>query len=114
MGLDVQFDLGDFQALGPDNEGNRYLLLGIDVLSRQMFAVPTKSKGTKDMKEAFEDVFKQMPRLPQQIYTDRGLEFESAPIKAYFEEKGIQKFASKNSKIKAGVAERAIRTIKNR
>ena len=68
----MQFDLGDFQALGKENQGNRYLLLGVDVLSRQMFGVPAKSKGTKDMKDAFEAVLEQMPSQPQQIYTDRG------------------------------------------
>ena len=65
--------MGDFQALGEENKGNRYLLLGVDVLSRQMFGVPTKSKSTNDMKVAFNNVFKQMPSLPMQIYTDRGL-----------------------------------------
>jgi hypothetical protein len=68
----VQFDLGDFQKLQKTNQGYRYLLLGVDVLSRQMFGAPTKSKFAKDMKEAFEKVFEQMPSLPMQIYTDRG------------------------------------------
>jgi len=35
-------------------------------------------------------------------------------MKKYFEDLGINKYAAKNSKIKAAVAERAIRTIKNR
>jgi len=63
--------LGDFQALAKENKGMRYLLLGVDVLSRQMFGVPTKSKSTVDMKGAFEEIFKQMPFLPRKIYTDR-------------------------------------------
>lgn len=42
------------------------------------------------------------------------MEFESPQMKKYFEEKGIQKFAAKNSKIKAAVAERGIRTLKTR
>jgi hypothetical protein len=48
------------------------------------------------------------------MYNISGLEFESGEMKKFFMEKGIQKYASKNSKIKAGVAERALRTIKNR
>lgn len=63
--------MGDFQALAEKNEGMRYLLLGVDVLSRQMFGVPTKSKSTSDMKNAFENVFAQFPFLPQKIFTDR-------------------------------------------
>lgn len=43
-----------------------------------------------------------------------GWEFESGEMKNYFKEKGIIKLAAKNSKIKAAVAERAIRTLKTR
>lgn len=35
-------------------------------------------------------------------------------MKQFFSEKGIQKFAAQNSKIKAAVAERGLRTLKNR
>jgi len=110
----VQFDLGDFQALRETNKGMRYMLLGVCVLSRQMFAAPTKSKMAADMKRAFEEVFKQMPFPPKSIYTDRGLEFESKEMKKFFEEYRIEKYAAKDSKIKASVAERALRTIKSR
>lgn len=73
-----------------------------------------------------------MEFFPQKIYTDRfyfillfflsismknifsGLEFESGEMKKFFDKIGIQKLAAKNSKVKAAVAERAIRTFKNR
>ena len=79
-----------------------------------MFGAPTKSKKASDMKDAFNEVFKQMDGLPQRIFTDRGWEFESAEMHEFFDELGIQKLSAKNSKIKAGVAERAIRTLKTR
>ena len=66
------------------------------------------------MKQSFDELFKQMPFLPESLYTDRGNEFESNEMKDYFEATGVQKFAAKSSKIKAAVAERAIRTLKNR
>lgn len=66
------------------------------------------------MKHSFDELFKQMPFLPESVYTDRGYEFESKEMKDYFEAKGVAKFAAKSSKIKAAVAERAIRTLKNR
>lgn len=90
------------------------MLLGVDVLSRQMFAVPVKSKSAKDMKKGFELVFKQAPGPIMSIYTDRGWEFESAEMHKFFKEKGIIKYAAKNSKIKASMAERGLRTLKNR
>ena len=110
----MQCDLADFQSLAKKNQGNRYLLLAVDVLSRQMFGAPVKSKRTIDMQHSFEEVFKQMPFLAESIYSDQGKEFESKEMKSYFEEKGIEKYAAKSSAIKAAVAERAIRTLKNR
>uniref|UniRef100_A0A914H8N6 Integrase catalytic domain-containing protein n=1 Tax=Globodera rostochiensis TaxID=31243 RepID=A0A914H8N6_GLORO len=108
---DVQADLADFQALSRKNSGNRYLLLAIDVLSRRMFGAPVKSKKPADMKRAFVELFGQMPKLPETLYTDRGLEFVAKPLKEFYAEKGIKKFET-SSKKKAAVAERAIRTLK--
>ncbi|KAL3078628.1 hypothetical protein niasHT_035111 [Heterodera trifolii] len=110
---DVQADLADFQALSRKNSGYRYLLLAVDVLSRRMFGTPVKSKRPVDMKRAFEELFEQMPRVPDTMYTDRGLEFVAKPLKEFYAEKGIQKFET-SSKKKAAVAERAIRTLKTR
>ncbi|KAL3092830.1 hypothetical protein niasHS_005254 [Heterodera schachtii] len=110
---DVQADLADFQALSRKNSGYRYLLLAVDVLSRRMFGSPVKSKKPADVKRAFEEVFGQMPKLPETLYTDRGLEFVAKPMKEFFAENGVKKYET-NSKKKAAVAERAIRTLKTR
>ncbi|KAL3114330.1 hypothetical protein niasHT_011731 [Heterodera trifolii] len=110
---DVQADLADFQALSRKNSGYRYLLLAVDVLSRRMFGSPVKSKRPADVKRAFEKVFGQMPKLPETLYTDRGLEFVAKPMKEFFAENGIKKYET-SSKKKAAVAERAIRTLKTR
>ncbi|KAL3091941.1 hypothetical protein niasHT_028884 [Heterodera trifolii] len=110
---DVQADLTDFQALSRKKSGYRYLLLAVDVLSRRMFGSPVKSKRPADVKRAFEEVFGQMPKLPETLYTDRGLEFVAKPMKEFFAENGIKKYET-SSKKKAAVAERAIRTLKTR
>ncbi|KAL3112275.1 hypothetical protein niasHT_013294 [Heterodera trifolii] len=110
---DVQADLADFQALSRKNSGYRYLLLAVDVLSRRMFGSPVKSKRPVDMKRSFVELFEQMPRVPDTLYTDRGLEFVAKPLREFYAEKGIQKFET-SSKKKAAVAERAIRTLKTR
>ncbi|KAL3069561.1 hypothetical protein niasHT_031509 [Heterodera trifolii] len=110
---DVQADLADFQALSRKNSGYLYLLLAVDVLSRRMFGSPVKSKRPADVKRAFEEVFGQMPKLPETLYTDRGLEFVAKPMKEFFADNGIKKYET-SSKKKAAVAERAIRTLKTR
>jgi hypothetical protein len=79
-----------------------------------MFGAPTKSKMAKDMKEAFDELFTQMPFMPMSIWSDRGNEFTSKQMREYYEQKGVDKHEAKTSKIKAAVAERAIRTLKGR
>jgi len=44
---DVQVDLADFQAISRHNQGNRYLLLGIDVLSKRVFGTPVNPRELK-------------------------------------------------------------------
>ena len=116
-------DLGDFQKLAKENDGYRYLLVAVDLLSRRLFTAPVKSKESKDMIDAFKEIFNQMPYLPQEIFSgllffaffslsycnlDRGTEFEAKNVKELFEELGIKKYKANSSKIKAAVAERMV------
>ena len=111
---DLHVDLGDFQKLSSKNKGYRYLLVGVDVLSKRMFTSPVKTKKPADMIIAFDELFKQMPHLPSRIFSDRGLEFEAKDMRQYFKDKFIMKHKSTNSDVKAALAERGIRTIKQR
>ncbi|KAL3111042.1 hypothetical protein niasHT_012960 [Heterodera trifolii] len=92
---DVQVDLADFQALSRHNRGHRYLLVAVDVLSKRLFVVPLKNKRADEMLEAFKQLIDQMP-----------MEF--------FEEQEIEKHEPVHSAVKASVAERAIRNVKQR
>lgn len=67
---DLQCDLADFQKLAEHNQGFRYLLVAVDVLSRRVFVEPTKSKSANDMKRAFDKLFRQLPHLPWSLFTD--------------------------------------------
>uniref|UniRef100_A0A914M670 Integrase catalytic domain-containing protein n=1 Tax=Meloidogyne incognita TaxID=6306 RepID=A0A914M670_MELIC len=111
---DVQVDLADFQALSRHNKGNRYLLLGIDVLSKRLFGVPVKAKKAEDMLEAFKLLLTQMPMKPHRIFSDKGLEFRNKLLKEYFAKEEIQKIEPVHSIVKASLAERAIRNVKQR
>uniref|UniRef100_A0A914NGP6 Integrase catalytic domain-containing protein n=1 Tax=Meloidogyne incognita TaxID=6306 RepID=A0A914NGP6_MELIC len=111
---DVQVDLADFQALSRHNKGNRYLLLGIDVLSKRLFGVPVKAKKSEDMLGAFKLLLTQMPMKPHRIFSDKGLEFRNKLLKEYFEKEEIQKIEPAHSTVKASLAERAIRNVKQR
>nr|CAD2174247.1 unnamed protein product [Meloidogyne enterolobii] len=111
---DVQVDLADMQSLSRHNKGNRYILLGIDVLSKQVFTTPLKSKKSEDMLEAFRNLITQMPMKPHRIFSDKGTEFKNRLLKEYFEREEISKHEATHSTVKASLAERAIRNLKQR
>lgn len=91
---DVQVDLADFQKFAKDNDGNRYLLVGVDVMSRRIFASPTKSKETSVMIEAFKKLFEQMPCLPWRLFSDKGSELDGPRMIAFFKKMDVQKRVS--------------------
>lgn len=82
----------DFQSLSSKNEGFRYMLVAVDVLSRRVFGTPVKSKNSMDMKNAFDVIFKQMPMEPQRIFTDQGM--------IYFNYYHYMEFKEKNLNLK--------------
>ncbi|KAL3116993.1 hypothetical protein niasHT_002952 [Heterodera trifolii] len=111
---DVQVDLADFQALSRHNGGHRYLLVAIDVLSKRLFVVPLKNKRAEEMLDAFKELIEQMPMVPHRIFSDKGTEFKNRLVKEFFEEQEIEKHEPVHSSVKASVAERAIRNVKQR
>uniref|UniRef100_A0A914HTU3 Integrase catalytic domain-containing protein n=1 Tax=Globodera rostochiensis TaxID=31243 RepID=A0A914HTU3_GLORO len=111
---DVQVDLADFQTLSRHNRGHRYLLVAIDVLSKRLFVVPLRNKRAEEMLEAFKKLIYQMPMAPHRIFSDKGTEFKNRLLKEFFEEQEIAKHEPVHSSVKASIAERAIRNVKQR
>uniref|UniRef100_A0AC34F551 Integrase catalytic domain-containing protein n=1 Tax=Panagrolaimus sp. ES5 TaxID=591445 RepID=A0AC34F551_9BILA len=102
------------QKLASANDGNKFILVVIDVLSKFVWAIPVKNKGTNEMQKAFDIIFGQMDRLPNMLFSDRGLELDSPAMHRYFAAKKIKKFSSNEGDQKAAVVERMIRTLKGR
>jgi len=110
----TQTDLGDFQKLAGENDNYKYILIIVDVLSRQIRAVPVLTKHSKNMITAFDELFKKIPVKIESCYSDNGFEFVSKPMVEYFKNKEIKKMSSKAAEVKASLAERALRTLKTR
>ena len=69
-------DLVDMQKLSRWYKAHKYLLTVIDVLSKYAWAVPIKSKSSKDMLRGLEGIRrKASPRRPLRVQTDQGKEF---------------------------------------
>ena len=111
---DVQCDLGDMRALAKHNDGYSHMLVAIDVLSKQVFCVPVRSKHHTDMIPAFQELIRKMPMKPMRFHSDRGGEFRSAQIKQFFKSEEIEKTETNSITTKASIVERSIRNIKQR
>nr|CAD2207737.1 unnamed protein product [Meloidogyne enterolobii] len=111
---DVQCDLADFQKLSRQNHGKKYALVAIDVLSKRVFAEPVRTKKSNDMIDAFENILARMEMHPHRIFSDKGTEFCSKEIMDFFRKKDIEKYTATFSSVKASLAERCIRNIKQR
>src|SRR6266481_2374885 len=68
-----QADLADFQSFSRENQGHRFILVVIDVLSKFVFYIPVKNKKAEEMQRAFNKIFK--VATPKLLQTDRGGEF---------------------------------------
>ncbi|KAL3088245.1 hypothetical protein niasHS_008398 [Heterodera schachtii] len=94
-------------SLKQHNDGYRYMLVCIDVLSRLIYVAEAESKKSEHMIEAFEKVFKKAGVLPNKMYSDSGLEFQAKRMNEYWRSKDIIKHVMYSSHLHAGVVERA-------
>lgn len=108
-------DLMDMRFLKDYNDGYTFLLVVIDVFSKQAWIEPLKDKSGKAVVRAFREIFKKCsPRFPAQIQSDRGKEFLNSDFQIFLRKKGVQFRTARNPVTKAAVAERFLLTIKTR
>ena len=113
-GIDEQWqaDLVDMQFAEKQNDGFKYLLTVIDVLSKYAWVVPLKTKNGSDLVEAFQHIFKQ-GRIPKLLQTDAGTEFLNKKLQSYLKKENVRHFVTYNE-TKAQIAERFNRTLKEK
>ena len=88
-----------------------YFLVLIDVLSRFVWTFPLKSLKGKEMVQAVDTIFKDYK--PNTLLTDKGSEFIGRDLKKFLQQEKIKHFTTTNE-VKASLAERAIKSLKNR
>lgn len=107
-----QGDLVDVQEFARQNNGNRYILTIVDILSKYAWAVPLKNKKGESVRDAIKTIFKD--RYPTKFQTDQGTEFLNRQVQTYLKGMGIHFFTSQNQDVKCAVVERFNRTLRNR
>ena len=113
-GIDDQWqaDLVDVSALSQHNDGYKFLLVCIDLLSKFAWVEPIKNKTGKSIVGAFSRVI--VKRSPKRLQTDHEKEFLNALFQKFFKSKNIDFFTTYNDETKANVVERFNRTLKSK
>ena len=106
-------DLADMQLLSKLNKGFRFLLCIIDIYSKYAWVIPLKDKKGVSIVNAFQKIIKESDRKPNKIWVDKGSEFYSNFLKKSLKDNDIEMYSVHNEG-KSVVAERFIRTLKNR
>ena len=106
-------DLADMQSLSRKNKGIKYLLCAIDLYSKYAFVIPLKDKKGISIVNAFDKIIKQSNRKSNKIWVDQGGEFYNNVFEKWLSDNDINVYSTYNEG-KSVVAERFIRTLKNK
>ena len=91
------------------NNGVKYLLIAVDVLSLYLRVQPLRMMYSKDCVEAFKQMIK--TKHPEKVWTDKGTELKGE-FRKFCENKKIHLYSTENE-TKSAFAERNIRLFKN-
>ena len=106
-------DLADMQLISKFNKGFRFLLCDIDIFSKYARVVPLKDKKGLSIVNAFQSILKDFNRKPDKIWVDKGSKFYDSSFKKWLQDNDIEMYSTYNEG-KSVVAERFIRTLKNK
>ena len=106
-------DLADIQLISKINKGIRFLLCVIDIFSKYAWVVPLKDKKGVSIINTFQKILKESNKKPNKIWVDKGSEFYNNSFKKWLEDDDIEMYST-NNEGKYVVAERFIRTLKNK
>src|SRR5215831_8545315 len=107
-----QANVVEMRPYARHNNGHKYILTVIDVLSKYAWARALKSKNGGEMAAALSDIFRNDKRHPKNLQTDQGKEFYNAIVQQVMKKYDINHY-SMYSVMKASVVERFNRTLKN-
>ena len=104
-------DLAYVDNMAKGNNGVKYLLVRQDLFDRTVIAKRMKTKVSQETVKASSSMITKRNR-PKKIWVDKGTEFAGA-LKKFCAAEGIQVYSTM-SETKAALAERTIRSLKNK
>ena len=90
-----------------------FLLCVNDIFSKYAWIIPLKDKKGITVTNAFQNILKESNRTSNKIWVDKGNEFYNRSVKSWLEKNDIEMYSTHNE-VKSVVAERYIRTLKNK
>ena len=102
------------QLISKFNEGFRFLLHVIDIFSKYAWVIPLKDKKGVSTVNAFQKILDKSARKPSKIWVDKGSEFYNGYFKKWLKDNDIEMHHSIHNEGKSVIAERFIRTLKNK
>ena len=108
-----QGDLLDVQWFARFNDGVKFLLIIIDIMSRYAWVRPLRDKSSKTVVAAMKSILDE-GRVPKKLQTDQGKEFVNSQFKQLMQSYGIHFFTTTDDTIKCALAERFNRTLRER
>ena len=106
-------DLAEMQLISKYSKGIRYLLCAIDFFSKFAWVVLLKDKKGVSIVNDFQSILDSSKRKPNKIWVDQGSEFYNNYFKKWLKNNDIEMYSTQNGG-KSVVAERFIRTLKNK
>jgi hypothetical protein len=111
--VEMQMDLLDMSKYYHANGGYKWILVVIDIFTKQAYAAPVKSKTPKDVLEALKATVKQSGKW-KVVASDDGSEWKGV-VKEYLDEMNVtRRIAEIGNHNKLGVVDRFSRTIKEK
>ena len=101
------------QLISKFDKGFRFLLCVIDIFSKYASVVPLKDKKGASIVNASQKILDKSGRKPNKIWVDKGSEFYNNSFKKWLKDNDIEMYSIHNEG-KSVVAERFIRTLKNK
>ena len=106
-------DIDNMQLISKFNKGIRFLLCVIDISSKYAWVIPLKDKKGITITNAFQKILKESNRKSNKIWVQKGSELYHRSMKSWLEKNAIGIYSTDNEG-KSLVAERFIRTLKNK
>lgn len=109
----LQADLVEMIPHAKKNKNMKYILIVINIFSKKAYARALKNKSGPEVTRAMQSILTSLHHPIKNLHVDNGKEFYNATMKQMLQQRNINMYST-YSTMKAAIAERFNRTLKNK